>query len=172
MLSMMIAYDADGTPIATLELLIHYDENGDPIGVIDFGAYEAAGEPLTDLWGIPGAVGSSTWPEWLSMSDLKQFEVELHPDWHRADSDRPAHRVKALVHKASGKRRDRAEIESRIQERIEQANGEPADIRDIVGGPDRPLALTEDGETKPRVPRQAKAMPYVGRQGDTRWTQR
>lgn len=38
---------------------------------------------------------------------------------------------------------------------------EPADIRDIVGGPGRPLQLDEGGRTVPRTPRQRTMLPIV-----------
>jgi hypothetical protein len=129
--------------------MVAQDEDGNVRGLIDFDAHEEAGGRLTDIWKISNAVGSGTWPEWLG-SSAHGFKVELQ-----------GKRIKALVHRDSGHRRERAAVEAAIQERITDAKGKPADIRDIVGGPDRPLILDENGRTKPKVKAKPSKLPVI-----------
>lgn len=143
MLSMLIAYNAAGEVISTLDYMVARDENGDVIGLIDFVAHEDRGSELTDVWVVEGAAGSKTWPEWIG-AQAHGFRVEL-------EGPAGGKHIAALVHQTSGVRRERSAVEGAIQERIEQANGKPADIRDLVGGPDRPILLDEDGRTKNRI---------------------
>jgi len=150
---MLIAYGGNGDIVATLDHVGARNENGEVIGLVDFAAQEAAGE-LTDVWRVENAAGSGTWPEWLG-SRAHDFSVE------RANG-----RISALVHKASGHRRERDTIEAAIAERIRAAKeaGEKAtDLRDLVGGPDRPLLLDEEGRTKEREPGQRTTLPIIGR---------
>jgi hypothetical protein len=140
MLASLLAYDADGNVIATLDSLVACDDAGDVVGLIDFAAHEAAGGKLRDVWNVAGAKGSGTWPEWLGARH--DFTVELDK----------GKRIAALVHKKSGHRRERATIEAQIADRIKAADGQPADIRDLVGGPGRPLVLDTDGKTTPWTP--------------------
>jgi hypothetical protein len=75
-------------------------------------------------------VGSGHWPEWLGAA-AHDFKVEL--------GDGP-HRIKALVGKATGARRERSKFEKRIaKRRAETPEGEPVDLRSIVGGPNSPV---------------------------------
>lgn len=136
MLGMLIAYDAAGDVSATLDFMVALDPaTQEPLGLHDFDAREAAGLPVTDIWTVttPASptVGAKAWPEWLG-ARAHDFRVELEGPPGRK-------RIAALVHKTSGARRDRAAIEAAIAERIAHAAGKPADIRDLVGGPDRPL---------------------------------
>ena len=168
MLSMLIAYNAAGDVLATLDALVVHDDVGEALGLVDFEAAEAAG-PLRlrpdgsgGVWNVAGAAGSGTWPEFLGLR-AHEFRVELD-----------GLRVAALIHvgrgptlagpavAGSGHRRERAAIEAAIAERIAAANGEPADIRDIVGGPDRPLILDDEGRTAPRVPARRPNLPLIG----------
>ena len=139
MLTMLLAYDATGNVIATLDYMTARNDEGDVVGLVDFAAHEEAGGKLRDVWNVAGAAGSATWPEWLG-GRAHDFTVELDGT-----------RIRALVHKAGGHRRERAAIEAAIVERIAAANGEPADIRDIVGGPDRPLILDDEGRSHQRT---------------------
>lgn len=165
---MLLAYDASGRVVATLDFLVSLDENGDPRGLVDFAEVEAAGE-LTDVWRVDGAVGSGTWPEWLG-SRASEFRVE-----------RAGGRIVALEHvgrnappgeggapvPASGHRRRRQDVEDAIAERIAAAHGDPADIRDLVGGPDRPLGMDPEGRSTGRGQLvEPTALPVIGR--DTR----
>lgn len=171
MLTMLVAYDADGDVVATLDHLVATDEAGYVIGLVDFDAHELTGGELTDVWQVAGAVGSKTWPEWIG-GRVYDFRVEL-------TGPPGAKRISALVHvghpvrtvggillpalPASGHRRERAAIEAAIAQRIEAAaEGQPADIRDIVGGPDRPLLLDDKGRTALRLPVVRPALPIVG----------
>jgi hypothetical protein len=183
MLGMLLAYDADGNVIATNDQLIQHDAGGTVIGLIDVEAYERAGGELLDAWQVKGAAGAGTWPEWLA-GQAHTFQVELEPGWSRSSPDRSPHRIRALVHRDSGHRRERAalegEIARRVQEKRDEAEAraaelraalphrdehgrfvamphivvepEPADIRDLVGGPGRPLRLTSEGRTDLWVP--------------------
>ncbi len=156
MLSMLIAYDADGNVIATCDCVAVTDEDGQTLGFVDFEALEASGAALTDVWrvaqegpfGVRPAAGSGTWPEWLG-SRAHEFRVEFESGWSRRTprSQRSDHRIRALVHRGSGHRRERSMVEAAIVGRIAKAAGAPADIRDLVGGPDRPLLLDNDGRT-------------------------
>lgn len=150
MLGMLLAYDSDGRVIATKAYHVVYDESHPdrpPLGIVDWGAMEeqgarfgtAPGRSSIGRWRVEGAVGSGYWPEWIG-AEVHGFDVELNGD-----------RIVALVHHESGYRRDRVKIEAAIQKRIEEAGGAPADIRDIVGGPTRPLELDRDtGRTRDR----------------------
>lgn len=140
MLSMLLAYDADGNVVATLDHMVARDPDGNVIGLIDFAAHEHAGGRLRDVWDVSGAAGSGTWPEWIG-ARAYDFRVEI------ADG-----RIAALVHRQSGQRRERAKIEAAIAKRIALAKGDPADLRDLVGGPGRPLVLDDDGKTLGRTP--------------------
>lgn len=154
MLTMLIAYNADGEVIATLDYMAARDENGEVIGLIDFSAHEEAGGKLTDVWNVDGAVGSGTWPEWIG-SKAHDFKVEVDPRTKR---------ITALKHKQSGYRRNRAEIEDAIARRIaDTPDGKPADIRNIVGGPERPLLLDENGRSQSRRPVTRPTLPLVPR---------
>lgn len=145
MLGMLIAYDADGDVVATLDYMVAKDAQGDAVGLIDFGAHEDAGGELTAVWTVESAVGSKVWPEWLG-ARAHDFRVER-------DGPPGRRRITALVHRASGHRRERASIEAAIAECIRAAGAAPADVRDVVGGPDRPLLVDDEGRTIGRSPR-------------------
>lgn len=125
--------------------------------------------------------GAAVWPEWLGGAANVEYDEEGNVvRGFKVDLD-PQKRLKALVHLVSGHRRERADIEAAIAERINEkraaarARGtefraaalaagvdltivaqwpdpepEPADIRDLVGGPDKPVPLDENGRTRPR----------------------
>ena len=155
MLSMLLAYDSAGNVLGTLDYLVARDEAGNVLGLIDFGAHEEARGKLRDIWEVAGAAGSATWPEWLG-GQAQEFRVELEPGGKR---------IAALVHRQGGRRRERAVLEAAIAERVAQANGRPADIRDLVGGPDRPLRLDARGETvgRPPIAGTPAHLPVAGR---------
>ena len=163
-LGMLLAYDVDGNVVATLDHVVQYADDGTPLGLVDFAAHEDTEGEMTDVWVVSEAKGSKVWPEWLG-ARAHDFRVELVGPPGRK-------RIAALVHKTSGHRRVRAEIEARIAARIDAAHGQPADIRDIVGGPDRPLQLDEQGEMKARVPSARPALPLVSAAGQTRSSQK
>jgi hypothetical protein len=151
---MVLAYDAAGNVVATLDYVTAKDKHGDVVGLIDFTTQEVHGE-LLDVWRVEPAKGSGTWPEWLG-GQAAEFRVE------RANG-----RISALVHKASGHRRERAKIEAAIEKRVKEAkaNGEKAaDLRDLVGGPDRPLLLDDEGWTKKRESVSRPNLPIIGRE--------
>ena len=135
MLQMLIAYDSDGNVIATLDHMVARDSDGNVTGLIDFAAHEDAGGKMRDIWGVEDAVGSGTWPEWIG-AKAHDFTVELQ-----------GKQIKALVHKASGHRRERATVEAAVAARIKAAGEQPADLRDVLGGPQRPLILDDEGKT-------------------------
>jgi hypothetical protein len=164
-MSELLAYDADGNVVAWLSHMVARDETGKVIGLVDFAAHEAAGGNHTDIWrfdsGDPArpVKGSKVWPEWLGAGAC-DFRVELAGKAGKK-------RIAALVRKptpagardaggrfrpvtAGGHRRERAAIEAAIGAAIEQAAGAAADIRHIVGGPQRPLTLDKDGRTAKR----------------------
>lgn len=130
-LGVLLAYDTAGNVVATLDYMVRYDDDGAPLGLVDFESHEKAGGEHTAIWNVENAAGSKVWPEWLG-SRVHDFRVELEGPPGRK-------RIAALVHKVTGARRDRAALEAAIAERIAHAAGKPADLRDLVGGPDRPL---------------------------------
>ena len=188
---MLLAWDRQGNVVATLDHMVARDEDGNVVGLIDFEAHELAGgavREIADFQSLDASVpkgiakkylghdpqpdevvilppdepfrivhdqiaGAGTWPEWLG-GGAHAFRV-----------DAPVNRRPvALVHRKSGHRRERAAIEAAIAERIAKANGKPADIRDLVGGPDRPLLLDEEGKTMARLKVARPNLPIVGRQ--------
>lgn len=158
MLCMLLAYDADGNVVATLDYLTLSAPDGGARGTVDFAAIEKAGEPLrlrpdssAGVWYVPDAVASGTWPEWIRPEG---FRVETVGEGRQK-------RITALVHKTSGHRRERADIEAAIAERIAAADGQPADIGDLVGGPDRPLILDDNGRTVARRENRRPKLPLV-----------
>jgi hypothetical protein len=158
LIGMLLAYTAAFEVVATLDWMVRYDPDGVPLGLIDFGAHEAAGGELTDIWRVTAdddpVVGSKVWPEWIG-GRAHDFRVELEgPPGHK--------RIAALVHKTSGHRRERAAIEAAIENRIAEAAGAPADIRHLVGGPDRPLTLDDKGRTTARARVVEPNLPIVG----------
>lgn len=157
MLHALIAYDANGNVVATLDHMVATDDDGNVVGLIDFEAHEAAGGRLREIWENSTAIGSGTWPEWLS-GRAYDFRVELDPNPAPARA-----RIKALVHKQSGHRRERAVIEEEVGRRVKAAAGKPADLRDLLGGPNAPLLLDDEGKTQPKVGVARPALPVVSR---------
>jgi hypothetical protein len=165
MLTMLVAYDVSNEVVATLGHCVQYDEQGNPLGLVDFEAHEVAGESLTDIWTVQDAAGSGTWPEWLGGA-AHDFKVELRPG---PKGGTPS--IRALVHKISGHRRERANIEAEISRRSEAARNElgevaPVDLRDLLGGPQRPKRLDADGrDAPPQTPVPRPRLPLVGGPG-------
>lgn len=152
MVASLLAYDADGKVIATLGHMVARGPDGQVVGLIDFEAHEAAGGELTDIWRVPGAAGSKTWPEFLG-SQAHGFTVE------KEEGPSGAKRITALVH-ASGHRRERAAIEAAIAKVKLDGKGN-RDIRHVVGGPDKPLLLDDRGKTTRRAPITRPNLPVM-----------
>jgi len=162
---MLLAYTAAGDVVATLDCRVMYDDDGVPMGLVDFLAHEEAGGEHTDIWTVTqehdgvdmGTVkGSKAWPEWLG-SRAHEFRVEL-------DGPPGRKRIAALVHKTSGHRRERDAIDAAIFERrAATQEGQPVDLRDLVGGPQRPVRLDVDGRTAPRTAGAHRRLPLVAR---------
>lgn len=187
MLSMLIFWDASGAVVGTLAHLVARDEDGEVLGLVDFEAHERAGGRIREIADVSNATGGGSWPEWLDGGVL-DFRVELDPNPGQARA-----KIAALVHKKSGYRRDRASIEAAIAERTNEAKAEAqkkgkeqrallrakgvpeetvveftdppvkVDLRDLLGGPNKPLLVDDDGKTmkKPKVER--PNLPIVGR---------
>ena len=156
MICPLLAYDAGGNIIATLDYLVACEADGNVIGLVDFAAHEAAGARLREVWAVSSATGSGTWPEWLG-SQAHAFRAEL-----------TGQLITTLVHKISGVRRERAAIEAAIAATPVDGRTGAKDIRHIVGGPQRPLLLDEDGRTigpdHPEAPKGTpKHLPLIGR---------
>ena len=133
--------------LTVVELTGEGTPDDEALAVADFAAHEASGKPLR-AYGVNGtALGAATWPEWLTHSDLAQMYLELEPGWDRMTDprSRPAHALRALIHRDTGQRRERTHIEAAVGRRVAAAGDGAADIRDLVGGPDRPLHLTQGG---------------------------
>jgi hypothetical protein len=178
MLGMLIAYDALGNVLHSRDYQVVYDPDTlEPLGLIDFLAAESAGIENTEFWRIetfdidretgaeilrdPQPVkGSKVWPEYLGGA-AHHFRVILAgPAGNK--------RIVKLVHKGSGHVRDREQIEAAIESRKDEARreGRAADLRDLVGGPDRPLRLDDEGKTRPRTPRGSRPLlPFVSGRG-------
>jgi hypothetical protein len=157
MLRQLIAWDADGNVVATVDYMVAKDENGNVVGLLDFEAHEQANGRLREIWENDHAVGSGTWPEWIG-GQVHEFKVELDP----APQGQRA-KINALVHKSSGHRRERAAIERAIAERIRdsKAKGQPAaDLRDLLGGPRKPLAIDSQGRTR-SLPKTKTELPFL-----------
>lgn len=130
MLSMIMAYDADGNVIATLDYLVQYDKDGNVIGLVDFEKQESSDNGLLGVWNVEGAKGSGTWPEWLG------------PAAHNFTVERRDGKIARLIPKDGRRKvRVRSDIEARVQARINEAEGTPAYVSDIVGSPENPLKL-------------------------------
>lgn len=171
MIGMLVAYDTSGQIIATLWKAVQTADDG-TVGMVDFLAAEASG-PLTEVWHVPGAAGSGTWPEWLG-SGAHMFKVvrdPSHPHPIRelvhvgrpATADESSQPIPAIP--ASGHRRIRDDIEAAVQARLGQALADAAptvDIRDITGLPDEPLQLLPDGTTRPPQSRLIPRLPWIG----------
>lgn len=153
MLCQLLAYDIDGNVTATLDYVTMTDDDGNVVGLVDFSAHEDAGGEMTDVWVVDDAKGSKVWPEWLGPR-AHDFRVEL-------EGPAGKKRIAALVHKTSGHRRERAALDAAVMDRIAAAGEGPADIRDLVGGPDRPLHLDEHGRNAVRPQRSRPVLPIV-----------
>lgn len=156
MLAPLFAYDGSGKIVATQEYMVAKDAAGNVIGLIDFEAHELAGGKLRDIWVVQDAVGSGTWPEWLGIQ-AHSFRVEIGPTG----------RIDALVHQVSGFRRERIGIVQAIAAAPMMAGG-LADLRAILGGPNRPLILDALGRTVGRSPvpsGTSPTLPVVGLAG-------
>lgn len=155
---MLLAYNAGGEVVGTLDYLVARDETGKVLGLYDFAAHEAKGGKLRDFWQFSPAqaVGSGTWPEFLGHR-AHEFRVELegkrivrlhHPSKH------VRHRVR--VEDAITKAHESAIAEIRKQAKLRKGldveiTAPVVDLRAIVGGPSKPLELDEDGRTRPKV---------------------
>lgn len=133
MISMLIAYNAAGDVVATLDHLVARDTEGNVVGLHDFAAHEEAGGKLRDFWNVSGAAGSGSWPEWIG-SRAHEFRVDLNAD----------KQIRALVHKVSGHRRSRMLLERAVKA-VEPNEDGAKDIRHLVGGPGKPLILDDQG---------------------------
>ena len=134
------------------------------VGLIDFAAHEAGRRATARHLGTLRCGRLARHGPNGSAARAHDFRVELDPNPGKARA-----RIKALVHKQSGHRRERADIEAAISGRIEQAKREgkkAADIRDIVGGPDRPLLIDEKGKTKKREKVQRPNLPVITARGN------
>ena len=153
MLCPLLAYDVDGNVVAVLDHVVARDPSGKVAGLVDFASHEDAGGEHTDIWSVSNAVGSKVWPEWLG-SQAHEFHVEL-------DGPPGRKRISALVHNDSGFRRERATLEANIAMRIAIYAPDPADIRDLVGGPDSPLLLDFYGAVEIVAPLPASDLPIL-----------
>lgn len=171
----LLAYDVSENIVAYLEYLVWHDPQGQP-HLVNFEAHEAVGGRLRDVWYVPGAVGSGSWPEYLPPESLEDFRVEL-------DHAHPL-RIRRLRHKRSGHVRARADIVAEVARRREEAVRAIAreanlpddvrlefdvppeiDVRDLVGGLGKPLALDKDGrDAKKRPTRPWLMVPRIGPQ--------
>jgi hypothetical protein len=59
MADMLLAYDADGAVIATLDFMVTRDDQGQVTGLVDFAAHAQAGGHLREIWEVDRAVRSA-----------------------------------------------------------------------------------------------------------------
>ena len=151
---MLLAYDADGNVIATLDYMIQYDDDPErtPLGLVRWDVHEEAGGEHTDIWQVEGAKGSKVWPEHLG-GKAHDFRVEL-------EGPAGGKHIAALVHRESGHRRARSTIETEISRRLKVGHG-TADIRDLVGGPTNALTLDDKGKTMQRPKIRRPVLPLA-----------
>ena len=152
MIGMLLAYDAAGNVVATLDVMVQHADDGTPLGLVDFAAHEAAGGEHTEIWVVSNAIGSKIWPEWLG-GRAHEFRVEL-------EGPPGAKYIARLVHRTSGYVRERAPIEAAIARVAPDERGN-RDIRQLVGGPDRPLPLDDEGRNAPRPKSRMPDLPLV-----------
>lgn len=139
MLGQLLAYDTDGHVIASLDYLVKRDADGNVLGLHDFGAEEENGHEFDSatnsegIWHVEGARGCKVWPQWLK--EPHEYTVEK-------EGKRGKKKIGALVHRPTGQRIPRSDVDGAINERIEAARHslQPVDLRDLVGGPDRGLS--------------------------------
>jgi hypothetical protein len=97
----LLAYDADGNIIATLDAIVAMDNEENVIGLVDFIATEESGAEMTNVWVVDGAKGSKVWPVRVAQ-EVYGYRVELvGPAGNK--------RLAALVHKVTGERRERGD---------------------------------------------------------------
>ncbi len=151
MLSMLLAYDADGNVVATLDYVVAYDpDTGEALGLVDFEAVEDdPAKALTDVWNASAAVGSGTWPEWIGTA-AHDFKVT-----------RAGGKITELTHK-TGTKRVRSVIKDAIATAIRESK-EPPNITPIVGSPSQPLALNSRGNRAARKRAQPTTLPLARR---------
>jgi len=148
-MGMLVAWDAGGTIVATLDFMAARNDRGEASGIVDFSAYD--GGQMLDIWRVDRAAGSGHWPEWLGSQII---------GWR---AEHGAGRVNALVH-PGGHRRERTSLDDAIA--TAPLIGEARDLRGIVGGPNAPLRLDEAGRTVGRaVPPRGTPdhLPVIGR---------
>ena len=179
MLAALIAYDADGNVVATLDYMVVRDSEGNATGLIDFEGHELAGGKLRDIWDVSSldapapekvraevAASLGIKPEAVkTLPPTHPFRIAHEqvqgsgtwPEWiggqahaFRAELG-PDKRITALVHRDSGYRRERSAVEAAIDAVEPDAEG-LKDIRHLVGGPSRPLVLDDSGKTSERAP--------------------
>lgn len=115
-----------GAVVGTLDYMVARNAAGEVVGLIDFEAHEAAGGRLTDIWRHSDAAGSGTWPEFIG-ARAHEFRVEL-------DGSK---RITALVHKQSGHRRVRSDIEAAIGATARECLvGHRCEVRQCREGPE------------------------------------
>ncbi len=152
MLSMLLAYDADGNVVATLDYVVAYDpDTGEALGLVDFEAVEDdPARALTEVWNASNAVGSGTWPEWIGTA-AHDFKVT-----------RSGGKITGLTHRTSGAKRSRATVNKAVADAIADSD-DPPNITPIVGSPAQPLTLDADGNRVAREQAQPTTLPLVRR---------
>ncbi|HEX8977908.1 MAG TPA: hypothetical protein VF781_15490 [Solirubrobacteraceae bacterium] len=168
MLGPLLYFDAQGNVRGTMDVLVNRDEHGVGVGLVDFEAHELAGDRMRRFgvcrWNDSDgpwvdASGAASWPEFLG-ARAHDFRVELDP----APPAPARARIRALVHRTSGYRRERSAIEAAIAAVAPDPATGARDIRHIVGGPMRPIRLDADGKTAPPVKAGTPAhLPIMGR---------
>ncbi len=141
----LLAYDRNGSVMATLDFLVLPDEDGVP-QVVDFASLEESGGKLRACWDVSGAAGSTYWPEYLGVR-AHEFRVRVDERFNK--------RARFLEHRRSGVKREREEVDRAIERTIGRTppgrDGlRRVSLQEVRGSPQRPLSLDKDGHT--RVP--------------------
>lgn len=154
---MLLAYNAGGEVVGTLDYLVARDATGKVLGLYDFAAHELAGGKLRDFWTYSQgqAIGSGTWPEFLGHR-AHDFLVELEGKRivrlkHLSGHVRHRERIDGAIRDAHEAAIAQIRKEAKLRKGLDVEIMAPiVDLRAIVGGPNKPLELDEDGRTRPK----------------------
>jgi hypothetical protein len=180
-LDYLVQYDAAGAPLGLVDFAAHEEAGGEHTDIWN------VGEDHPDKGGQRAAKGSKVWPEYLGAEALR-YRVELdgppgrkriaalvhttsgHRRERAAIDDEIARRIAEKQAEAIARAVEiRASLPRRLRGRksvVAQSvsvDPEPADLRDLVGGPDRPLRIDADGRTAPTIEATRPVLPLVAR---------
>lgn len=183
-------YDPDTlAPIELANYIAHEEGGGENTHwwnklVYDLKGVDKKGNAIWELRADQPVKGSKVWPEWIGAHAL-HFKVRLEgpPGNKRITAlihKESGHvRERAAVEQAIADRIDghvkeakkhgdemRANFRKRnmpesMVSMIQDPAPEPVDVTDLLGSPDRPLQLDDDGKTKARVKAERSKLPVI-----------